>query len=268
MEIGIVERVLKNEEILKRRFTETHVCVICGQTDLSTQTILELAMFIPNEPEILINAALSHTMKVCSELCRKKYIASGLVPYAYLMEGVGIPNRFFGKRSDLLDKNKTISNLFKEWLTSLECGFYICGSSGTGKTTLAVSVAHELRKLEYRVKFYRSSDLAIRSNGVRNSDDMREFINEIDRYDILIIDDIVKHSLTKSGCESLYNIYSRLYDENKCVIFTSNYKINEVANSIDERLGSRIVEMCRELILAGKDKRLMANGENQNTGNQ
>lgn len=265
--IDNIERIMRSQQEMLDRMSTTYICVVCGKDGLNYTTVLQNAFFQPNDASCYIDTSLSKCMVVCGEKCRKTFVNEGGVPYDMLMDGVGVPKRYWGKLSDLVYGNKK-QQIYDDWINNPIKSIYLAGTTGTGKTTLAFTLAYELRKLEYRVKFYRSSDLAIRCNNIHNDGGLGRLLTELDVYDALIIDDITQHSLTITGKECMFTIYNRLYEENKLVVFTSNCRMSEVAKNIDERLGSRIIEMCTEMVLAGKDKRLKLNGEDQNVGEQ
>ena len=138
-------------------------------------------------------------------------------------------------------------------------GFYIYGSQGTYKTTLAMAAARLLvaRGAVVRVCVVPNLMEAMRS---RTAED-RAFTERLSTCGVLILDDLGKESPTAYACERLFSIINDRYNAMLPVIVTSNYSRGDVARRLSEgdvgpSIASRLVETTRIVHLDGADRRL------------
>lgn len=173
---------------------------------------------------------------------------------------------FLGRHQDVIDKVKEyIEN--KEYKTGR--GFYFYGSSGVGKTHLAVAIlkriykVHGVAGLFYDLQSF-LYDLRATFNG--SSD---EFYNTVDFLNftvttpLLVLDDLDIEYFSDWGKDALNYVINERYKMMRPVIITSNYELNGVSlNTVEEKLGrriaSRLLEMCYIIKMEGEDLRSTA----------
>lgn len=159
-------------------------------------------------------------------------------------------------------------------------GLYIYGAVGSGKTHIAyaiykkaceekiIEVEEEGVKRQYithpfkrGVRFFNTTELLheIRADFSRDQRTKIEPENEIlqNKSSIIIFDDIGAEKATDWVAETLYLMVNKQYENVTPVIFTSNLKIDELAEKIGDRTVSRIVEMCEIINLEGGDRRIV-----------
>ena len=136
-------------------------------------------------------------------------------------------------------------------------GIYLHGESGTGKTHIAYAIAkHVEDDLHLKVKIYNSPNLFAL---IRDSMDgeYRGFMRDLlDYRGLLIIDDVGAEKPTEWVFEQFYRLVNTRYEQKLPVIFTSNLSLQNLAEKLDGRIPSRIVEMCEVIELGGDDRRL------------
>jgi DNA replication protein DnaC len=247
------ERLRKADEELKQRLTAKYTCLICGKTNLSYEVVQNWAYFLDNEGEPSRHSSLSKKMFVCGEPCREKFVTSGRVPYMFLMEGVGIPPRF--QKHRITDWGQITIDLIAGWFHNKPKGqgLYLQGPPGTGKTSIVSALAYEFRKREETVQFTTANDIVITANAEQYKPE--QFLKRYSTKEYLIVDDLAKHGLTATAKELVFKLFANAYNEEKTIIITSNYVYKELAENIDERLSSRLEEMCMMLPFTGTDKR-------------
>lgn len=148
---------------------------------------------------------------------------------------------------------------------------FISGNVGTGKTFLAAIIAQELMKLGRSVIFQAVPKLL---DNLRDSYDeksevkMDKLISELEKVDVLVLDDLGTEVSTEWAVERLFLILNERYQEEKQTLITSNYSLSELAERLNnpkkaqkrgvsgDRIASRIKEMCKRTVLKGADRRL------------
>lgn len=99
--------------------------------------------------------------------------------------------------------------------------------------------------------------LALKEN-ISNKNDYAEFINKnVLDADLVVWDDIATKMGTEFELNHLLNIINTRMDNGKSNIFTSNLGSKELANSLGERLASRICNKSIDIELHGADKRYL-----------
>ncbi len=138
-------------------------------------------------------------------------------------------------------------------------GLYIYGSTGSGKTHLAVGILKGLIEKGYDGVFYNVLDLleTIRSTFDPNIDSTPKgrLLQELDRQ-IVVLDDFGVQKTSTWVVERLYSLINRRYQDCKTIIITSNIKANDLLIQVEKRLVSRILEMCEEIEIKADDYRL------------
>lgn len=171
-----------------------------------------------------------------------------------------IPKRYENAKWE--DVPKIIQDSFDRIIDSRK-GLYIYGDIGTGKTHIAWAMKKYYdRPDEVRyLRIWNVVDLMheIKADFDREPSDKRHPEADITGPDskyMLILDDIGAEKATDFVAETIYRIINHRYIHMLPTIFTSNLRIQELADRIGERSASRIVEMCGVIELTGGDRRL------------
>lgn len=141
-------------------------------------------------------------------------------------------------------------------------GLLFTGPVGVGKTHIAAAIANELVKNLYTVAFGNVTDIISLIKKTYNNDSImteNDVIEMLTHVDLLIIDDLGKENPTQNTSMILYQIINRLYEDQKPVVITTNYRGKELAKQLGERgdaIVSRLTEMCDPVIMDGPDWRL------------
>ena len=157
-------------------------------------------------------------------------------------------------------------------------GLYFTGNTGTGKTTIAVTILNEYliarciqhvkggKKIEVNpVLFIKLAEFQnIYNSQFRGTPDMQNdssvkyyrFKERMNEVDLLVIDDIALRGCPEGFQNELYEIVDHRATEDITTIFTSNVTYEELPEYVGERIASRIAGMCgNQVILKGKDHR-------------
>ena len=135
-------------------------------------------------------------------------------------------------------------------------GLLLYGSVGTGKTYAAASVANALIDKGYPCLVTNFARLANTLQGL--FDGRQDYIDSLNRFDLLVIDDLAAERSTEYMQEQVFNIINSRYVAGLPMIITTNLTGDELKHpdSIGkERIYSRILERCHPIEVAGSDRR-------------
>lgn len=131
------------------------------------------------------------------------------------------------------------------------CGLAIFGTPGTGKTFMAACIANELAKKGVSVRMTNCSRIIAE---LYKTEDKRAVLDELDRYDLLILDDFGAERLTPYSGEQVYNIIDSRYKLGRPLIITTNLTLEQLKkpeNINAKRVLDRVWEMCTPVEVTG-----------------
>lgn len=135
-------------------------------------------------------------------------------------------------------------------------GIMLYGNSGTGKTFAACEVANALIDKGYRVFVSSFSRMA---NAMQSTwDGRQEYLNDLARYQLIVIDDLGVERQTQYMQETVYNIVDARYRSRLPMIVTTNLDISEIKKPSDvsnTRIYDRLIEMCFPIEVKGCSRR-------------
>ncbi len=136
-------------------------------------------------------------------------------------------------------------------------GLLFTGNVGTGKTFLASAIANALIEKNIKVKMTNFSKIL---NDMTNFEiNKNKYIENLNKFRLLIIDDFGMERGTSFATEHIFNIIDSRYRANKPVILTTNLSIENLTNQTElreKRIYSRILEMATPIIFNGENHRL------------
>ncbi len=137
----------------------------------------------------------------------------------------------------------------------------ICyGSVGTGKSHLATAIGVNACSMGKKVEFFRTASLVNRLNEAKANGDLKKFMKQIEKADLLICDEWGYVPFEDNGSQLLFQVISECY-EKKSIIITTNLEFSKW-NGIfyDEKLTSaiidRLVHHSHMLVFDGPNYRL------------
>lgn len=141
-------------------------------------------------------------------------------------------------------------------------GILFYGLVGTGKTFLAACIANELLKNGYKVRMTSFSAI---SDELWNAPSKDEYIADLCKYHLLILDDFGVERKTEYMQEMVYKIVNARYVAGVPMIVTTNLTSAELSACTDigfARTYDRLIEKCFPIQVAGKSHRRAAAAEN------
>lgn len=133
-------------------------------------------------------------------------------------------------------------------------GYYICGTTGTGKSLLVKKLTVMLLNKGYSVLFTTSVDLLTNIRKRISQPDLRDLSKYAMDVDLLILDDFGVERGNDWETEELLKIFECRWGMSKPIVFTSNLSLEQVKKKYDKhgRIYSRI--------LGGSNKVFTING--------
>ncbi len=167
-------------------------------------------------------------------------------------------NNFFNNfNTDLYNDTKISKVIFDtmNYLNNFEdmkqngYGLYLWSNTkGSGKTRLISSLANELLRNGYNIKFSTSLDILeeIKATWNKETDYTEsELIKCLTTVDILVIDDFGVETPKQWINDKFFGIINKRYEKGLVTLYTSNYPINKL--NYDKRITSRVAEKNFEI---------------------
>jgi len=106
--------------------------------------------------------------------------------------------------------------------------FNLCflGNAGTGKTHLAIALGQAACRAGKRVRFFTAAALVNALEEAQKQYRLDRLLTQIDKLDLLIIDELGYLSFSRGGAELLFQIFADRY-ERSSILVTSNLAFSE-----------------------------------------
>ena len=110
--------------------------------------------------------------------------------------------------------------LVGEYITRRE-NVFLVGNPGTGKTHLATALGHTACAQGRRVRFMTTSGLVTQLLEAREDRSLRRLLKQMERIELLILDELGYVPFSKAGAELLFDVISRAYERTSVIITTN-----------------------------------------------
>ena len=180
------------------------------------------------------------------------------------MRRMGFPDSEMEKwtfsRDDL--SNERISNMARRYVEKFPemkaqgKGLLLYGTVGTGKTFISACIANALIEKGHPCLVTNFARLTNTISGMYEG--KQDYIDGLDRFDLLVIDDLASERDTEFMGEIVQNIIDARYRTGKPLIVTTNLSSDDLKHPADirkQRVYSRLFEMCVPVEVKGKDRR-------------
>lgn len=144
---------------------------------------------------------------------------------------------------------------FREMKTAGK-GLIFFGPTGTGKTFMAACIANALVDKGYPCHMTSMSRILNKVQELREG--KQAYIDSLDSYDLLLLDDLGAEGDTEYRSEIVHNVINSRYDSALPLVVTTNLTAQQLKNPADmkfKRIYSRLLEMCIPVEIGGSDRR-------------
>lgn len=168
-------------------------------------------------------------------------------------------------------RNAKLSDVMQNYAENFEdfkkssTGLLLYGDVGTGKTFYAACIANALIDKGYKVLMTNFASLTNTIQGMYEG--KQEYINELNRYTLLIIDDLGAERKSDYMQEMVFNIIDSRYRSGLPFIITTNLTADEIKKPQEigySRIYDRILERCFPIKVDGVSRRRQSLKDNYN----
>jgi DNA replication protein DnaC len=124
-----------------------------------------------------------------------------------------------------LPKQKVLDLARGQWVEQ-HSNCCLIGNAGTGKTHLAIALGLAICRLGQRVRFITAASLVTQLEEAQQQHRLDRVLGQLDRLDLLIIDELGYLSFSRSGAELLFQVFADRY-ERRSLLVTSNLAFSE-----------------------------------------
>lgn len=158
--------------------------------------------------------------------------------------------------------NEKLTNMAKRYVNHFDAmcrdgkGLLLYGGVGTGKTYIACMIANALIDKGYPVLV---TNFARILSTLQGTFDKQEYLDSLNRFKLLIIDDLGIERDTGYAKEQVFNIIDSRYRSGLPMIITTNLTMQKLATEselADKRVYDRILERCYPVEVAGDSRRM------------
>lgn len=155
----------------------------------------------------------------------------------------------------------TLENITAAAFLGKKENLILYGPVGTGKSHLATAIGVEACNQGKKVRFFRTAALVNQLTDAKVQGELRRFMKQIEKADLLICDEWGYIPFEKEGAQLLFQVISECY-EKRSVIITTNLEFSRW-NGIfyDEKLTTaiidRLIHHSHLLVFIGPSYRLM-----------
>lgn len=158
--------------------------------------------------------------------------------------------------------NAKLTNMAKRYVDNFDAlckdgkGLLLWGGVGTGKTYIACMIANALIDKGYPVLV---TNFARILSTLQGTFDKQEYLDSLNKFRLLIIDDLGIERDTGYAKEQIFNIVDSRYRAGLPMIITTNLTMQKLATEgdlADKRVYDRILERCYPVEVAGESRRM------------
>lgn len=165
-----------------------------------------------------------------------------------------LPPRFLSANLDQFPP--AVVEAMLTWLDHPGDGLLIGGFTGRGKTHLAAALVRALLSGHHEVAFTTAAELYSEiTDGYRQNQSEQSILQKYAEPDFLFLDDVGSGGLSDFERRVFLNILERRLNLLRPTVITTNWSLEEIGRTMDERIGSRLNGL-EQFRLDGPDRRV------------
>lgn len=147
------------------------------------------------------------------------------------------------RQQQILSSAQLYAETFSQRLTD-GGGLIFCGNAGTGKTSLAIAILHDILAQGFSGKYMSvvSATAMLKDAWRKPNITESDVLEVLQRPDLLILDEAGVQFETDVEVQSIYKIVNARYEACRPIIFTSNDALEEM----EATMGERVIDRMRE----------------------
>lgn len=159
-------------------------------------------------------------------------------------------------------RNEKLSDAMKRYADNFDTfrkekkGLLLYGTVGTGKSYYAACIANAL--LDRGIGVLMTNFMKIINELMKNDIDKQKYIDSLNRYSLLIIDDLGAERSSEFAQEQVFNVIDTRYRAGLPFIITTNLTAEEIKKTQEikyQRTYDRILERCHPVKVEGVSRR-------------
>lgn len=230
-------------------------CLFCGKCHTAKQTWV-LGRLVPCRCSCSAQAAAKAESQ---QREREKFERIARLRTSGLQDEKNRSARFeTAELSPQLEACRRYAERFQE-LCKENIGLLLWGAPGTGKTFAASCIANSL--IDSLIPVMQTSFSKIIADLQADSKNMRQILDGLGQYDVLILDDLGTERQSAYALQLMYDVVDARYNDRKPLIVTTNLSLSDLKNPSDmahQRIFGRIQEMCTPIRFDGENRRAVA----------
>lgn len=243
---------------------EKQICKYCGKPYRKNEKVLEfLPEFIKEKVRYIPDCDCLEKIKEKElEELEKKRVQECIKNRIKRYKDISVIDKKFNnskfENADMRDKHMIISKKFAEKFIergTAPQGIIFYGGVGVGKTFASNCIANFLMD---RGKTVLVMNLGLYLSKLKRewSEAEKDVLDYVKTCDLLILDDFGVEKSSEFVIEKVFSLIDTRYRTEKPMIVTSNLNLEEIENKFGSRIADRIGEMCFQLSVIGKSKRI------------
>lgn len=155
---------------------------------------------------------------------------------------------------ELIKTGRNYADHFREF-KKMGKGLLLHGTVGTGKSHVAACIANKLIDDGYSAYM---TNFATIANELQGTFEKQQYIDSLNKYDLLILDDLGIERKTEFMQEQVFNVIDSRYRSGLPFIVTTNLQPEELKKTTDignGRIYDRILERCHPVRATGESYR-------------